>query len=45
MPQAKRSALMRMATCSGFRLEGAPDDQRHRDGAGVHHQDVLQAER
>jgi hypothetical protein len=26
-------------------VQGAADDQRHRDGVGVHHQDMLEAER
>ena len=45
MPQANRSALISSATCSRRELERAADDQRHGDGAGVHHQHVLQAER
>ena len=45
MPQTKRSAEIRNATSSGGELQRAADDQRHRDGAGVHHQHVLQAER
>ena len=45
MPQANRSALIRIAICCGGSLSAPPDDQRHRDGAGVHHQHVLQAER
>ena len=44
MPQQNRSAEIRSATCVGAELERAADDQRHRDGAGVHHQHVLQAQ-
>ena len=45
IPQANRSALIRMAICSRRQLQCPPDDQRHRHGAGIHHQHVLQAER
>ena len=44
MPQANRSALISMATCSGGSFSAPADDQRHRDGAGIHHQHMLQAE-
>ena len=45
MPQANRSALIRIATSCGDRPERAADDQRHGDRTGVHDQHVLQPER
>ena len=45
MPQANRSALISNAICSGGELEGAADDERHGDRAGIHDEDVLEAER
>ena len=45
IPQTKRSAEIRKATSCGFELQHAADDQRHGDGAGIHHQNMLQPER
>ena len=45
MPQANRSALIRIATSCGERLERAADDQRHGHRTGIHHQHVLKPER
>ena len=44
MPQQNRSAEISSATSCGAQLERAADDQRHRDGARIHHEHVLQAE-
>ena len=44
MPQANRSALIRIATVLRRQAQRAADDQRHRDGTGIHDQHVLQTE-
>ena len=43
MPQTNRSAEIRKATSAGSSFSARPDDQRHGDGAGIHHQHMLQA--
>ena len=43
MPQVKRSALIRWISCSLGQADGAGEQDRHDDRAGVERQDVLQA--
>jgi hypothetical protein len=45
MPQANRSALIRIAICSLGQMQRAAQDQRHRDRVRIHDKHMLQAER
>ena len=45
MPQAEQVGADQQRHLLGRELERAADDQRHGDGAGIHHQHMLQAER
>jgi len=43
MPETSRSALT-SRQCLGVQPNGGPDDERYRHGAGVHDEQVLQAQ-